>query len=221
MTGLLFAATAAFGATAPAAATGAEAAAPAAGASSSGDLAVTRVTFTPLADNLYSKGSWMVIEVDFQGRASGKSAIINDVSVTLSLAWANPGATPPVDLSLSSTLKLIGVFAGKPNAVFFFVPPETLARAVKGQPYDASRGSDYYAVEFKIGENTLPLGPTSYSSTKLNATSAKSFIAAAESNGVKGLMFSQATVPFYIMSQALQKVSSNILPTPVSPDAGH
>ncbi len=131
-----------------------------------------------------------------------------------------PGATPPVDLPLASTLKLIGVFAGKPNAVFFFVPPETLARAVKGQPYDASAVLIIMPWSSRLAKASSRWGPTNYAA-KLNAASAKSFTTMAEGGNGKGLIFSQATVPYYILAQTLQKVSSNVLSTPVSADAGH
>ncbi len=217
LTGLLMAATVASGAATPAATGAAEAPAPAPSASAgSATLTVSRVTFSPLQDP-YAKANWMMIEVDFLGQTS-KGGIINDVSVTLSMGWANPGATPPVDLPLSSTLKLIGVFGGKPNAVLFFVPPEALARASRGQPYDASRAPDFYSVEFKIADNAQQMGQANYS-TKLTATSAKSFASMAETNGVKGLMFSQANVPFYVMPLALQKVTSSTLPTAAAPNS--
>lgn len=221
MAGLLLAATAAPGATAPAATgnpeAGTAASAPAPAASSAGaTLTVSRVTFISLQDP-YAKANWMLAEVDFTGQAS-KSVIINDVSVTLSLGWTNPGATPPVDVPLSSTLKLIGVFTGKPNAVLFFVPPETLARASRGQPYDASRAPDFYAVEFKIGEAAQPMSQASYS-PKLTAATAKSFSTLAETNGLKGLLYTQANVPFSILPLALQRVSSSTLPTPVAPSS--
>jgi hypothetical protein len=214
---LLLAAAAARGATAAAA--GADAGAPpppAAAGASVGDVAVSRVTFSPLQDSLYTKSNWMLVAVEFTGRTT--KSVINDVTVSLALGWSNPSATPPVDLPLSASIKLIGIFGNKPYVVFFFVPPETLARSAKGQPYDASRAPDFYAVELKIGENALPLSQNNYS-TKLTPTSAKSFSSLAENS--KGLMYSQVSVPFYIMNQALQKVSSNSLANPVSSDSGH
>jgi len=206
---------------APAAASGTEAPA-ATSASSAGEIVGMGVTIQSPIQDIYSKNSWMVIEVDFSAKPAARSNLVNDVSVTLTLAWPNPSATPPVDLPLSATVHLIGVIAGKKNVAFFFVPPETLARAAKGLAYPAGTLPGYYAVQFKVGDSAQPVARGDYSNLFTNPDSAKSFISNIGSGAAsKTLMLSEANVPPYILTQVLPKVSSNTLPTFLPGDSGH
>jgi len=223
MAGFLLAAAAVHAAEAPPAASGAGASGTGAGSSTATvELTNTAVTFFPIQDT-FAKTNWMGIEVEFDAKPPGKS--ITDVAVTLDLAWDKPGVPGAVDLILTSTVKLVGVIGGKRNAVFFFVPPETLAHSSSKTPYDASHGPTYYAVQYKVGENTLPMGRGDYSVVPLfNAPeNVKKFQDAASNTGNKGMLFSEATAPYYILGAGLQKLGSNTLATfyPAGADAGH
>ncbi|HVU37983.1 MAG TPA: hypothetical protein VHC95_06580 [Opitutales bacterium] len=219
-----FAASASSAAT-PAPANGSDSgAAPSSPALSAGDMTVVRVLpASPIADP-YSKLNWLIIQVDFQGKIAGRVSVINDVSVTLSVAWEKLGASPPVELMLTSTARFVGVLPNKPASVLFFIPPETLARSSKGVAFDSSRLPDFYTVQFKINDNPVPMSANNYSSIKMSSLEvAKSFASMATSSGLKGLMFTEASVPTYIRDPAMSRLSSNYFPTFVSEgaDAGH
>lgn len=221
-----FAASAGLAATpAPTAASGTDSGA-ASSASGTVDMSVARVQAASPIPDPYSRLNWLVIQVDFQGKVASRLSVINDVSVTLSVAWAStdPKAVPPVELTLTSTARFVGLFPNRMATVLFFIPPETLARSSKGIPFPSTALPDFYAVQFKVGDNALPLGTNSYSNLKLTSPEfAKSFVAMAANSGVKGLMFTEASVPSFIRDAAMSRLSSNYFPTYVSEgaDAGH
>jgi len=194
---------------------------PASAPTSANEVSTSVVSFQGMQDQ-YTRSTWMVIQVDFTASAKAPAQFLNDVSVTLKLAWDKPGAQPPVDLVLTSTVRLIAAASGRRNTVFFFVPAETLARSSRGTPYDAGHAPNYYVVEYKVGENTLPLAHNDYSSA-LSLDFAKSFSTMADSNSNKGLLYSEATVPAYILTSVMTRIGSNSFPAfyPASSDAGH
>ncbi len=211
MAGILLAA-AARAADAPPAASGSQ---PSASVTAE-NLTTSAITFLPQITDNYSRANWMAIEVDFDAKPANK--VINDVAVTLMLAWDKPGATPPVDLVIASTVKLVGAIGGKRNVVFFFVPPETLARSSTGTPYDANHAPKYFAVQYKVGDAALPLGRSDYAPSFPKPEFASSFITMASGLATtRGLLFSETTVPSYILAAVLQRIGSNAFPTFFSP----
>ena len=187
------------------------------------EIQTPRVTFLQPTQDPYNHTNWMTIQVDFAGRTTSRTNMINDVTVTLTLAWPNPKASPPVDLVLTDSVKLIGIGTAKRNTVFFFVPPEALARSITGIPYDASAAPTYYLVQFKIGDSETPLTSSNYSPGFTSLDAAKSFVGSVSGKAAKGLMFSEVDVPAYILAQVMTHIGGDAYPTfySTNADAGH
>jgi hypothetical protein len=193
----------------------AEAAAPAPALATTGDeISVTSFNFNPPLIDPYAKASWLVAEVDFMGKASS-GKWLDDVDVTLTLGWGSSGAKPTIDLALASSIRLLSFQSGAREVVFFLVPPEVLARGVKGQALVANAAPTFYAVQFKEGGLALT---DDYKKSDVSAQTlpnkdyVDAFVAKGERNGK---LMSEASVPSYVLYSLLvsSRVGSNVFPT--------
>lgn len=202
----------------------ADAAAPAPALATTGDeISVTGFNFNPPLVDPYAKASWLVAEVDFMGKAaSGKW--LDDVDVNLTLGWGTTGVKASIDVALTSTVHLLSIQSGTREVVFFFVPPEVLARGAKNQAFVANAAPTFYAVQFKEGGAALS---TDYKKSNVSAQTLpnKDYVDAFVAKGAdNGQLMSEATVPSHILYLVLvsSRVGSNVFPTFVqNSTAGH
>jgi hypothetical protein len=185
-------------------------------------ITTQQASFTELKDP-YVHNSWMVVEVDFAAKPTNSEKWINDVTVTLTMAWGSKGPPPQLDLSLSDSVSLIGVESNKRNAVFFFVPPEVLARNQNGPAYGASQTPTFYTIQYSVGGSPVTPGKADYSVQTLpDANYVKGFVGAASEKAEKGLLFTEATVPSYILNAELLHLSTTGINFPTYQfNAGH
>jgi len=187
-------------------------------------LSTTQTTFTEYKDP-YAHSSWTVVEIDFSGKAPGTQKWINNVAVSLSIAWGTKGPPPQLDLSMAATVNLVGVESGKHNTVFFFIPPEILARGPHGVTYEAGKTPSFYVVQYSVGGSALTPTKADYSSQNLpDASYVKGFLNAAAGKAEKGGLLTEATVAPYVLNSALAHLAGepNVFPTYLQAvDAGH
>ena len=187
------------------------------------DLSVIGFNFNAPLQDSYSKGSWMVAEVDFTGKAAGNAKWLDDVEVVLTIGWGTTGAHAQIDLALTSTVHLLSVEAGKRDAVFFFVPPEVLNHGPKNTTFAANTPPTFYAVQFKLGGSPVS---SEYRKSEVSDKSLpnKEYVDAFVGKAETGKLMSEATVPSYVLFSLLSgnRLNGNVFPTFLqNSDSGH
>ncbi len=187
-------------------------------------VSTAQASFSEFKDP-YSHNSWMVAQVDFTGKAPGPEKWMNNVTVTLTMAWGEKGSSPQIETALTATINLVAIESGKRNAVFFFVSPEILGQGPHETTYEAGKVPTFYAIQYSVDGHPVSLGKLDYSTQTLpDANFVKGFLNKAGEKAQKGVLFEEATVPPYVLNAALFRLTSDgsAFPTYLqSADAGH
>jgi len=184
----------------------ATASAPAPALESQLTITTSQVNFSQAYQDTISRSNWMVMQVDFIAKAGPGIRWVNGVDVSVALGWGTKGTTPQVDLALSSTVHLVAIEPNKKSTVFFFVPPEILAQGVRGQAYDPTKPPTFFIIQYN---GAAPTKQDYTTQTLPDGTYISGFLKLAAEKSQKGVLMSEADVPFYVLNGVITRAATS------------
>lgn len=147
----------------------------------------------------FGSDSWMETEITLEVKPGGRAVanqFVNDVRVTLNLAFEAPDAAGgPPKIFYRGSATFISMEGGR-HAVRFYLPPEVVKRDRLRAPVK------FYSVEIEAAGTAQTPGRASVASVFTSAASVQNFqsTVASESRANEGVLMPQHLTPFYFES---------------------